>query len=127
MLDKKDLQVGALVWWTADRIFKSWSCPAIVTQVKKKSFKVRSLDDFKESAPLRMDDDMDQTSRREMRLASLEEVCCYLRDQMRVLDEACAKREQADDQAKRRYDEYLAKVGQFLPELTASATVSPPA
>ncbi len=85
MIQKSKMKVGVLIWWTANRTFKKWDCPAIVTKVTRKYFKVRSLDDFKETDNLIMDDDPhphgDLSSRTtEMRLSSVSEVEEYLKN-----------------------------------------------
>ncbi len=85
MVSIEDLKPGVFVWWSAERYMRSWSCPAQVTEVQKDSFKVRSLDDFKESGPLRMHDDVDESTRNEMRLASPAEVREFLEKRVNSL------------------------------------------
>lgn len=99
------MKVGLLIWWTADRTFKQWDCPAIVTKVTRKFFKVRSLDDFKETKNLRMDDDPhphgDRTSRTtEMRVSSVSEVEKYLKENIQNKHEAIRAKAKAIKEAK---------------------------
>lgn len=82
MIKISDIKVGALIWWKTNRDSdcRAWDCPVIVTTVTKKGFRVKSLDDFKVSPELSMNDGqkfMIPTSRKEMRLCSLEEVKEY--------------------------------------------------
>ena len=49
MIKKEDIKVGLLIWWIADRRFKQWSCPAVVTAVGNTQFRLQSLDDFAET------------------------------------------------------------------------------
>lgn len=48
---------------------------------------MKSLDDFKETDDLRMDDEGDKTSRREMRLSSMDEVEEYFKEKAREQEE----------------------------------------
>jgi hypothetical protein len=105
MIKKSQLKVGVLIWWTANRTFKKWDCPAIVTKVSRKYFKVKSLDDFKETENLRMDDDPhphgDLSSRTtEMQLSSVSEVEKYLKENIQNKHEAIRAKAKAIKEAK---------------------------
>lgn len=130
MIEKSKMKVGLLIWWTADRTFKEWDCPAIVTKVTRKFFKVRSLDDFKETDNLRMDDNpdprFDESCRTtEMRVSSVSEVEKYLKENIQNKHEAIRAKGKAIKEAKaslaentKALTEYEQSVQSFLAELS---------
>ena len=90
MLEIKKIKVGLLIWWSADRSFGNcWSCPCIVTAVKRTGFKVRTLDNFTETDWLRMHDTPggDGSSRHEMRECTLPDIKEYFRKTAQELRE----------------------------------------
>lgn len=113
MIEKKDMKVGLLIWWSAERYMNEWSCPAIITAVGKTWFKVRTFDNFEETEQLRMDDipNLDRSCRTsEMRICTLQEVQNYLRDRKRYLEDCVIKksRESKDVQDKlKTYEEQI--------------------
>ncbi len=120
MLKKEDLKVGLLIWWSAERYMRGWSCPAIVTEASDKSFKVRSLDDFKETDDLRMEDDpeglpyKDESSRKEMRICTMDEVKEYFKKSMRVMEDKVTENQRALTDAQSNLTEYQERVKDFL-------------
>ncbi len=130
MIEKSKMKVGLLIWWTANRTFKRWDCPAIVTKVTRKYFKVRSLDDFKETENLKMDDDPhphgDLASRTtEMNLSSVSEVEEYLKNNIQKKHEAIRAKAKEIKEAKaslaenkKALTEYEQSVQSFLAELS---------
>lgn len=77
MIEAKQIKPGLLVWWAVSTDRRDWSCPAVVTEVKRgKSFRVMSFDDFKVTDPLRMEavPGGDGTCRDEMRVCTIDEV-----------------------------------------------------
>ncbi len=50
-LPLENIVVGQLVRWKADRCFKTWDCPGIITKVdlEKETFDVKTFDTFKET------------------------------------------------------------------------------
>ena len=99
MIEVNDLRKGLVVWWTADRGLRSWSCPCVVINVTKGYFKVKTFDDFKESESLRVNDMPvgDKSCRHEMVICSKERVAKYLQDYRRKLSNGIAElRHQAD-------------------------------
>ena len=116
MIKKEDMKPGVLVWWSADRYMRSWSCPAIVTAVTEKWFRVRSLDDFKETNKLRMNDvpDFDKSPRTfEMRLCTMDEVQEYFKKQKRDLEDEVYHKKRALKDAQERLHEYKKRVESF--------------
>jgi hypothetical protein len=114
MLEKKEMKVGVLIWWSAERYTHSWSCPAIITRVGKKSFDVVSLDDFKENKDLRMNDEVNKTSRHEMRPCSLVETIEYLKRVECALTEFVSKKKRDFLDAKDKLREYKLQAKKFL-------------
>ena len=123
MLEKRDLKVGALVWWSrsSDR-YAEWSCPCVVTQVSRKSFRVRSLDDFKETKDLRMDDAMDTTSRREMRPCNLEEVEEFFEKRKLGLEQRVLEVKAAVQKLERERDTYIEKSKKFMEQIKTATS-----
>lgn len=120
MVKKEDMKPGTLVWWSAERYMNSWSSPAIVTVVEDEWFKVRSLDDFKETDQLRMDDipGMDKSVRTsEMRLCTLDEVRDYFKKRKRNLEDAVTEKTRALKDVQDKLAEYEEKVKSFLETL----------
>lgn len=118
MLELKDTKRGTLVWWTAERMMKEWSCPAIVTKVdrKKDCFRVISLDDFKETDGLRLRDapNGDQSSRHEMRLMTVEDLEEYFADIEKDLLREIANLEAGLEAAKRELKRTTSRNKKFL-------------
>lgn len=95
MVRKEDVKPGLLVWWSAERYMNSWSCPAVVTVVEEKWFRVRNLDDFKETVPLRMDDVSGgdkSVLTSEMRVCTLDEVKDYFKERRREFEDTITKK-----------------------------------
>lgn len=111
MVQASELKVGLLVWWTAERSMKAWSCPCVVTyvDVEKNHYRVRSLDDFEETSNLLIDrgEGGDKSSLTEMRICTLDEVKIYFRERSAAMDISNAKRENAQR-------EYLKKAEAFI-------------
>lgn len=118
MLEKKALKPGALIWWTSrgEAFQADCSCPCVVTHVDKKSFRVRSLDDFKETSDLRMDDEVDLTSRREMRPCTIAEVVEFLERRELELEQRVLAANTELQKRERERNEYADKVKKFLEE-----------
>jgi len=120
MVKKEDMKPGALVWWSAERYMSGWSCPAVVTAVEENWFKVRSLDSFRETDQLRMDDisDIDKSVRiSEMRLCTLDEVRDYFKKRKRSLEDAVTEKTRALKDAQDKLAEYEERVKSFLETL----------
>ena len=119
MVEVSQIKVGAFFWWEADRPRKYWSCPCVVTEAEQDSFKVVSLDDFKEIGPLRMHDGGDESCRSEMRPCTLQEVERYIEDRKRRLgdDITSAKRALQDRQQELR--EYKENAKALLAKATS--------
>ena len=95
MVKKEDVKPGLLVWWSAERYMSSWSCPAVVTAVEGGCFRVRSLDNFKETAPLRMDDVSGgdkSVLTSEMRPCTLDEVKDYFKERRREFEDTITEK-----------------------------------
>ncbi len=95
MVRKEDVKPGLLVWWSAERYMSGWSCPAVVTVVEEKWFRVRSLDDFKETDPLRMDDVPSgdkSVLTSEMRICTLDEVKEYFKKRKRKFEDTITEK-----------------------------------
>lgn len=119
MIQKSKMKVGLLIWWTADRHFKAWDCPAIVTKVTKKYFKVKSLDDFKETDNLRMDDDPDprfdkSVRTTEMRVSSVSEVEEYFNKRIKSKQTTIKEAKASLAENKKALTEYEQTVESFL-------------
>jgi len=116
MLEKKDMKKGLIIWWVAERIMSGWSCPAVITHVGRKSFRVISLDDFKESGELRMNDEADQSSRHEMRVSSLEEVKEYFKKRERQFDDLIQKKKRDLADAEENLRDFKERARKFISE-----------
>ncbi|PIR94748.1 hypothetical protein COT95_02475 [Candidatus Falkowbacteria bacterium CG10_big_fil_rev_8_21_14_0_10_37_6] len=119
MINKEDMKPGLLVWWSGGRYINRWSCPAIVTAVEDKWFKVRTLDNFKETGQLKMNEvpDSDKSIRSEMRLCTLDEVHNYFKKHKRNFEDAVTEKTRALKDAQKRLVEYEEKIGPFLKTL----------
>ena len=120
MIKKEEMKPGLLVWWSANRYMKSWSCPAIVTVVDEESFKVQSLDDFKETEPLRMNDipNLDKSVRNtEMRICTTEEVLDYFKNRTRHLEDIVISKTRELKDAEDQLAEYQKKTEKFIKNL----------
>ena len=116
MLEKGEIKEGLIVWWAAERTMHEWSCPAVITHVGRKSFRVISLDDFKESGELRMNDEVDQSSRHEMRASSLEEVKEYFKKRERQLDDLIQKKKRDLADAEENLRDFKERARKFISE-----------
>lgn len=89
MLAKEELKVGLLLWWSASRYMRSWSCPCVVTFVdfQKNSYKVISFDDFKQTENLLIDrpEGRDKSSLTEMRICTKIDIQKYLNEKRNEL------------------------------------------
>lgn len=122
MLQAKELRVGLFVWWNAGRYMSGWSCPCIVTTInRKKGFRVRSLDNFRETDWLRLKDipDLDRSSLHEMRECSREEIEQYFETTTQGLRNEVTTIKGRLVAAQRRLAAYKKQVDEFL---TQSAT-----
>lgn len=120
MIEKDKLKVGLLVWWSADRYQMSWSCPAIVTEVTEEWFTVKSLDDFKETKPIRMDEEpgLDKSVRNtEMRICTLDEVKGYFNERTKGLEDKVARAQKVLNDAIMSLYDFSAKTKAFLNEM----------
>jgi len=99
---------------------RSWSCPCVVTQVNEEegTYRVRSLDNFKETGPLRIEGhpELAPSSLSEMRVCTAEEVREYLKKQARELEDALTSAKRAEDDAQGRLDGYIEKSEKILAE-----------
>lgn len=117
MLEIEDMEEGLLVWWRADRAFgSSWSVPCVVTHLDtdKGSFRVRSLDDFKETGYLRLHDAVDETSRREMRVCTLDDVREFFKRRQYASEDRLIKLRRELKDYEERVSDYKNKVDAFL-------------
>jgi len=108
MIERKEMREGLLVWWSADRHFREWSCPAVITIVAENHFKVLSFDDFKETDWLRIDDipNGDKSVRTtEMEICTLREVQDYFKERMRDLEDRVTKKVRELEDAKNKLTE----------------------
>jgi hypothetical protein len=112
MVEQSELRVGLLIWWEADREFSEWSCPAVVTEVTEDWFKVRTLDEFKETEPLRMNDNGDETSRREMRVCGIDEVKKFFLEKNREFEDSLTE-------TKRRLEDLETEKANFASQVEA--------
>lgn len=118
MIKISEIKKGALIWWkrNPDRFSMGWDCPVIVTEVTKKGFQVKSLDDFKLSPELSMNDGqkfMIPTSRNEMRPCSFTEVKEYFKNNLRDKNQEASDREQAIQNAQKALAEYKESITQY--------------
>jgi predicted ribosome quality control (RQC) complex YloA/Tae2 family protein len=111
MLENKDLKAGQLIWW-ADEF---WSCPCVIVSVGDLSFKVESLDNFRESGDLRIDAVSDRSPRGNMRTCTVFEAEEYFRErkrelkkQLRDLEDKVLELKEKKANYERRADEFLA-------------------
>ncbi|OIO52076.1 hypothetical protein COY93_00160 [Candidatus Uhrbacteria bacterium CG_4_10_14_0_8_um_filter_58_22] len=75
----KELKVGMLVWWTAQRLFTEWSYPCQIVEIDpERGFRVLGFDDFSESGWL---DGHDEGSASQMTPCSVREVIEYLEEE----------------------------------------------
>lgn len=118
MIEIRQVRKGQLVWWSAKRYMSEWSCPAVVTEVKRNSFRVQSLDDFKVTEPLRLHDvpGGGPSSRKEMRLASEQEIRDYLRGRRQQLDNRVVEAQSQFEEAQARLSAYDVNCDRFLAE-----------
>ncbi|MFH1508893.1 MAG: hypothetical protein ABIE68_01900 [bacterium] len=116
MINKEDMKPGLLVWWSAERYMNTWSCPAIVTTVEDEWFRVRSLDDFKETDRLKMNDSpgSDKSCRSEMSICTLDKVQDYFKKRKRGLEDAVTEKTRALKDAQDKLAEYEKKIEDFL-------------
>ncbi len=81
---KEHIKVGALIWYSGRTSQFYWSCPAVITKVypRRRTFKVRSLDDMREQDQEYNFDPNDGApdSRLSMRLSNSAEVAAYLKE-----------------------------------------------
>ncbi|MDR3548524.1 MAG: hypothetical protein P4M11_09720 [Candidatus Pacebacteria bacterium] len=81
---KEHVKVGTLIWYSGRTSMFEWDCPAVITQVypRKRTFKVRSLDDMREQDQEYNFDPNDGApdSRLSMRLSNPAEVAAYLKE-----------------------------------------------
>lgn len=116
MIDKEDMKPGLLVWWSAERDMNSWSCPAVVTAVDRKWFRVRSFDDFKERDQFRMDDSpgLNNCARSEMSICSLDKLQDYFKKRKRNLEDAVTEKTRELKEVQDKLAEYEEKTEDFL-------------
>lgn len=112
------MRKGLLGWWTASDDRREWSCPFVVTDANKNSFSVQTLDDFKIVGPLRMRDapSGDPSSRKEMRLASEQEIRDYLAEHRRELEDKVTKAMRQLEETQTRLSAYDVNRDRFLAE-----------
>lgn len=110
MIEKDEIKVGLLIWWSAERLTKAWSCPCVVSHIEGNRFKVTSLDDFKEVEDLFLQG----PCLREMRKCTINEVKDYFKGSERARQDAVTRksRELADAEEELRI--YKQRVAEFI-------------
>lgn len=89
MINEADIEVGLLIWWTANRTFNSWDTPGVITYVNREENKYRvfTFDDMKETDELEIIKEIppcgcgDPSSLTKMRISFKEEIIRYLQNQ----------------------------------------------
>ena len=118
-MQAKELRVGLLVWWSND----SWSCPCVVTAInRKRGFKVRSLDNFRETNWLRLKDDphFDKSRLHEMQECSREDVEQYFETTTQKLKNRIATAESELVAIRKHLTAYKKQVSEFLTQPATS-------
>jgi len=120
-LTAKKLKVGLLIWWVGERSLNKWNCPGIVTKLNgnKNVFRVRTFDDFKETADLLIVQPLEgkKSSLEEMRLANPSEVVRYLTWRMSEAAKDIADLEKMLIKHKKETDKYKAKAEELITSL----------
>lgn len=117
-IEKEKIKVGLLVWWRAERYSSGWSCPCIVIRADKKHFRVMSLDDFKETNDLRLDDrdPHGKSGVEEMRICSIDEIREYFKKRDRKFEDGITELNRKLKDTKEEQEDFRLKSEKFLEE-----------
>ncbi len=118
-LPANHIKVGAFIWYSGRTSIGSWDCPAVITRVnsRKRTFRVRSLDDMLEQTQVYDFDISEHTpdSRLTMRPIDPSIAVNYMRSMGEQLaNEHASLEQQIEEKAKA-----LAKFRRFQAKLTA--------
>jgi hypothetical protein len=106
-----ELRVGLFLWLTGSVYGDGWSCPAMVTQVKRSSFRVQLLDSFR-IQEFSINGISDLSS--ETRIITADEVHAYLRARTEQIRSEVHEAESNFTKAKRRLSLYEHQIDLFI-------------
>jgi hypothetical protein len=124
MIEISEMHKGLIVWWAAIRSVAGYSCLAVVTEIKPNSFRVRSLEDFKISRPLSLNDvpGRNPSPRNKMYVASEQEVRDYLKTRAQHLADQVTTAQRRFTVARKRLRRYETNGEQFLTQAFPPST-----
>lgn len=104
------IKVGQFFWYHGLTSISGWNCPGVITVVdlKKKRFKIRSLDDMREQNQW-YDFELSEhspSSRQTMRLVPVEKIKEYLDTQRAELNAAIIREKESANQAEGNLDRF---------------------
>ena len=118
MIKREEITEGLLLLWGVDNSYNDeYTCPAIVVEVEENWFIVRSLDDFRESDCIRIDEvsNLDENvNKSKMKICTLEEVQEYFKKRTKKLNDIVTKKTKELERAKKTLNEYQENVEAFL-------------
>ena len=114
-MNKEDLKKGQLVWWAVSDfgyLEKSWSTPAVITEVTEDRYKVLVFDTFNTSdLSINAEDAHWQKS---MKVITKFEVEQYFDDIKDKADKELLEAQQNQKKAQRKYDAGMERIKEFV-------------
>jgi len=126
MIEPKQLKVGLLIWWTAERDASSWDCPGVITEVDEASnrFRVKTFDTMAETGGLPIIRPVGYiSSLEEMEITTKNKVLDYISERETSLNVTTTELQQKIDRLKREASEYSEKANILRQELKTEVRI----